>query len=133
MALLLNPRVWAALICAGFLVFSHFTMYRFGKGVVTNAWNAEKLAVATEVRRLEQARTSAVINATPPRLDARGLLWLMLGVLLLSCSACATQSPVVTVAPNPAPPQLTQPLPTQSYLSEAQKLLQTLRKDATGM
>ena len=64
MALLLNPRVWAALICAGFLSFSHFTAYKFGKGVVTNAWNAEKLAVATEVRKLEQARTSAVINAT---------------------------------------------------------------------
>lgn len=64
MLFLLNPRVWAAAIVAAFLLFSHYSVFRYGKGVVRNEWTAEKLVIATETRRLEQARTSAVINAT---------------------------------------------------------------------
>ena len=72
--MLLNPRVWAVLLSCAFLTFSHYSMYRYGKGVVRNEWNAEKLAVAQEVRRLEQARTSAVINATAAQARREGAI-----------------------------------------------------------
>ena len=69
----------------------------------------------------------------PPKLNASGLLWISLGALLLSCSGCATPSPVVTTAPNPAPPPMTEPLPQNSYLSEVQLFLNELRKAVTDM
>lgn len=70
MTALLNWRVWAAIILAAALAFTHYTAYRSGKAVVRAEWNAEKLkqteqlaAANAEYRRIEQRRNSMVMEA----------------------------------------------------------------------
>lgn len=50
MTALLNWRVWAAIVLAAGLAFTHFTAYRSGKAVVRAEWVADKLA-ESELRR----------------------------------------------------------------------------------
>lgn len=59
MAALLNWRVWAGLIVALGLAFSHFTVYRSGKASVRAEWTAEKLAQSEAARNREKAMTIA--------------------------------------------------------------------------
>ena len=75
MALLLNPRVWIALVLAGFLAFTHFSAYRAGRAAVRADFDAYKLeqAAATqkaqeEARAKEQAWQDAA-NATTKAKD----------------------------------------------------------------
>ena len=70
MTALLNWRVWAAVVLAVGLAFTHFTAYRSGKAVVRAEWTAEKLkqteqlaAFNAESRRIEQRRQSLVTEA----------------------------------------------------------------------
>lgn len=59
---------------------------------------------------------------------------LTLLVLVLLLTACATPSTMPTEsAKNPPPPQLSEPLPSASYLQEAQKLIESWRNAVTGM
>lgn len=59
---LLNPRVWAALVLAAFLAFTHFTAYRSGRAHVRAAWDKDiavraeaSLKAEQEARAKEQA------------------------------------------------------------------------------
>jgi len=56
---LLNRRVWLAILLAGGLAFSHFTVYRAGKANVRSAWDAEKLVQLEAARNDEKARNIA--------------------------------------------------------------------------
>lgn len=59
---------------------------------------------------------------------------LMLIVLLGLCAGCATPStPPTESARNPQPPLLREPLPSESYLHKAQKLIESWRQSVTGM
>ena len=59
---------------------------------------------------------------------------LMLCVLLTLCAGCGTLStPPSEGATNPKPPQLREPLPSESYLQQAQKLIESWRNAVTGM
>lgn len=60
MTWLLNWRVWAALVAAAGLAFSHFTAYRSGKAVVRAEWVADKLA-ESELRR-NREKVLAIAN-----------------------------------------------------------------------
>jgi hypothetical protein len=58
----------------------------------------------------------------------------MLSVLVLALTACAVPSTLPTEpARNPQTPQLSEPLPSESYLQQAQKLIESWRKSVTGM
>jgi hypothetical protein len=57
----------------------------------------------------------------PPVKLACGLTLL---VLLAFCSGCATKSPPAEWPKNPPPPQISEPLPQNSYSSKVQKLLE---------
>lgn len=59
MTALLNWRLWAAVVLAAGLAFSHFTVYRAGKANVRAAWDAERLEQSEALRRDEKARTIA--------------------------------------------------------------------------
>ncbi len=59
MAALLNWRVWAGLLIAIGLAFSHFTVYRAGKASVRAEWTAEKLAQSEAARNKEKAMNVA--------------------------------------------------------------------------
>lgn len=66
--------------------------------------------------------------------SVRVLLLLMLLGLVLLLAACATPSTQPTEpATNPQPPQLSEPLPSESYLQQAQKLIESWRNAVTGM
>lgn len=56
MTLLLNWRLWAALIVAAALAFSHLTIYRKGKQDVRNEWEAAVAVANEDARKLEQQR-----------------------------------------------------------------------------
>jgi PBP1b-binding outer membrane lipoprotein LpoB len=59
---------------------------------------------------------------------------LTLFALAMLLAACATNSAGPTeAARNPKPPQLSEPLPSESYLDSAQKLLQQWRDALTSM
>jgi hypothetical protein len=59
---------------------------------------------------------------------------LTLLVLVLLLVGCATPSTMPTEsARNPQPPQLSEPLPSESYLQQAQKLIESWRNAVTGM
>ena len=66
----------------------------------------------------------------PPVKLAFGLTLLVLAMLL---SGCATQSPPSVVLKNPQPPQLSEPIPSESYLSKAERLIESWLNRATGM
>lgn len=59
MTALLNWRVWAGLIVALGLAFSHFTVYRSGKASVRAEWAVEKLAQSEAARQREKGMTIA--------------------------------------------------------------------------
>lgn len=59
MTALLNWRVWAAIVLAAGLAFTHFTAYKSGRAVVRAAWDAERLEQSEALRRDEKARTIA--------------------------------------------------------------------------
>ncbi len=59
-----------------------------------------------------------------------GLMTLALGMAL---SGCATQSVPSEWPRNPQPPQLSEPIDSESYLSKALKLIESWRAGATGM
>jgi hypothetical protein len=58
---------------------------------------------------------------------------LMLSGLGGAMTGCATTSPPSTPAALPAPPRLTEPLPSQSYSEKALQLIESLRQRVTGM
>jgi hypothetical protein len=82
---------------------------------------------------------SALVNLLPTLLGdllppVRLAFALMLIVLLALCAGCATPSaPPTEAARNPQPPQLSEPLPSESYLHKAQKLIESWRNAVTGM
>jgi hypothetical protein len=87
--------------------------------------------------RLEDLR--ALAKAKWTRLQ-RSPLFVMLGFVLMLfglatlLSACGTLStPPTEPARNPQPPQLSEPLPSESYLQKAQKLIESWRNAVTGM
>lgn len=58
----------------------------------------------------------------------------MLIVLLIALAGCAVPSTQPTEpARNPRTPQLSEPLPSESYLHKAQKLIESWRSAVTGM
>lgn len=54
-------------------------------------------------------------------------------VLGVSLAACATNSPPSVPAVNPVPPRLSEPLPSESYLDSARRLMENWRNALTGM
>jgi hypothetical protein len=59
---------------------------------------------------------------------------LTLLVLTVSLVGCATPSgPPTNSAKNPQAPQLSEPLPSESYLQQALKLIESWRNAVTGM
>ena len=54
MALLLSPRVWIALILAGFLAFTHFSAYRAGRAAVRADFDAFKVAQAQATQKAQE-------------------------------------------------------------------------------
>jgi hypothetical protein len=59
---------------------------------------------------------------------------LTLIVLAALLAGCATpSSPPSEGARNPLPPQIREPLPTESYLQRAQKLIESWQNAVTGM
>jgi hypothetical protein len=67
-------------------------------------------------------------------LSVKPALLLTAIVLVLLLSACATPSSTPTEpARNPQPPQLSEPLPSESYLNKAQKLIESWQNAVTGM
>jgi hypothetical protein len=66
-------------------------------------------------------------------LPVRLAFWLTLLVLVTLLAGCATQSPPDAWPKNPQPPQLTEPIPTESYSSKAQRLIESWLQRATGM
>lgn len=55
MWLLLNPKVWAALVLAVVLGATHFTAYRAGRAHVRAAWDKERAELATKALDAERA------------------------------------------------------------------------------
>lgn len=56
MAILLNPRVWLALVLAAFLAFTHFSVYRAGRAAVRADFDAYKLSQAEQRTLADRAR-----------------------------------------------------------------------------
>lgn len=86
--------------------------------------------------RLERLSNSASVVLKklcecPPPVRLASVLMLLVLVTLLA--GCATPSAPDQWPKNPQPPQLTEPLPTQSYLSKALQLIESWRSRATGM
>ncbi len=63
MALLLNWRIWLALIVAGTLAFTHLTVYRKGKADDRAEWMASVAKANEDARKLEQRRQDLVADA----------------------------------------------------------------------
>lgn len=63
MTLLLNWRVWAALILAGFLAFTHLTVYRAGEKHVKAQWDEAVASANADARKLEQRRQDMATEA----------------------------------------------------------------------
>jgi hypothetical protein len=57
----------------------------------------------------------------------------MLLALVIALAGCATNSPPSVPAVNPALPRLSEPLPSESYSSSVQKLIESWRNALTGM
>ena len=79
--------------------------------------------------RVNRLWTQQLAQVPPVRL---GFLLMTLALLTLFVG-CATQSPPESWPRNPQPPQLSEPIPTESYLSRAQKLIESWRSAVTGM
>lgn len=68
MAILLNPRVWLALVLAGFLAFTHVSAHRAGRATVRADFDAYKLAQAEQrilsdrAQRNEETRRQGAID-----------------------------------------------------------------------
>lgn len=63
---LLNPRVWITLALCAVLAFSHFTAYRFGKGVVRAEWDkdiAKRTALALQAEQAARQREQELVAA----------------------------------------------------------------------
>jgi hypothetical protein len=58
---------------------------------------------------------------------------LTLLVLVTLLAGCATQSPPDQPPKNPQPPQLSEPMPTESYSSKALRLIENWLQRATDM
>jgi hypothetical protein len=58
---------------------------------------------------------------------------LTLLVLVTLCAGCATPFQVGKPSVNPAPPRLSEPMPTEGYSSKVQKLLNNWLQRVTGM
>ena len=56
MAILLNPRVWIALMLAAVLAFTHFSAYRAGRAAVREDFDAYKLSQAEQRTLADRAR-----------------------------------------------------------------------------
>jgi hypothetical protein len=99
-------------------------------------WNGKPLQLR-RTTRLERWSNCA----SPAWMKLRGLeppvkiaCGLMLLVLLGLCTGCGTLSASPTeAAKNPQPPQLSEPLPSESYLHKAQKLIESWQNAVTGM
>ena len=76
-------------------------------------------------------RALTTLGALP--LPAKYAFWLTLLVLLLLAAGCATPSHNVTPSANPAPPRLSEPIPTEGYSSKVQKLFEDWLKRVTDM
>lgn len=63
MALLLNPRVWLALVLAAFLGFTHFSTYRAGRASKGAEFDAYKLAAQQQAETMREARATTAREA----------------------------------------------------------------------
>lgn len=87
-------------------------------------------------KRLERWSNAAKVlwmrlHGSPPPVRL-GLLLMLLALVTLF-AGCATPSPPDAWPKNPQPPQLTEPIDSQSYLSKAQKLIESWQRAVTGM
>lgn len=77
MAILLNPRVWLALVLAAFLAFTHFLAYRAGRAAVRAEFDAYKTAqaeqrlLADRAQRHEETRRQSAIDKEAADASAR--------------------------------------------------------------
>jgi hypothetical protein len=62
MQLLLNWRVWAAVMLAVALAASHWKAYKLGESGVTAEWNADKLAQAEQSAALKDAAAATTAS-----------------------------------------------------------------------
>ena len=76
-------------------------------------------------------RVLTLLSAIGPlgRWAALVTLLVLLGLL----TSCATPTPPETLPKNPQPPQLSEPIPQESYSSAVAKFLRSLLPGATGM
>jgi hypothetical protein len=61
MLALMSPKLWAAVILAAVLGFTHFTVYRAGRAAVRTQWDAQKLSDEQKART-EETRRQALID-----------------------------------------------------------------------
>lgn len=80
-------------------------------------------------KRARAVRMTLLLLPPPVRMS----FVLMLGVLVTLCSGCATSSPPDQPARNPAPPKLSEPIPSESYLSKALRLIESWQSKPTDM
>jgi hypothetical protein len=66
-------------------------------------------------------------------LPVRLACWLILLVLVTLLAGCATQSPPDAWPKNPQPPQLSEPIPTDSYSSKARQRIESWLQRVIGM
>jgi len=81
-------------------------------------------------RRCASRAWTRLAEQPPP---ARLACALMLLVLVTLCAGCATSSPPETWPSNPQAPRLSEPLPSESYSSQAQRLIESWLRAVTGM
>ena len=59
--------------------------------------------------------------------------WLTLLVLVTALLGCATPSAPDVLPRNPQPPQLSEPIPSESYLQQVLRLIESWQRAVTGM
>lgn len=99
-------------------------------------WNGKRPSVLRTKRPAVWSaldRTLRILPLALPQSVRLGFV-LTLAALALLLTACATPSGTPTEhAKNPPPPQLSEPLPSESYLNKAQRLIESWRNRVIGM
>lgn len=99
-----------------------------------SAWNGRpqplrRTSNLSRLRNVASVMWTKLQELPEPVLLAFGLIVLALAMLL---SGCAAPSTPATWPSNPSPPQISEPLPQNSYSSKAQQLIESWLERLTG-
>ena len=100
-----------------------------------SVWNGLRQLLRRTRMPADSSRRASAAQKRPVGLlpPARIAFVLLLMVLAGLQAGCATTSPPSVPAANPAPPRLSEPLPSESYSDSARKLIESWRNALTGM